>query len=99
MLRLRARLGDQPCNQLLWIRADGAGHQNELDDIEAPFAAFVFGDEGLRFFEPAGDFGLSQSDAPPLTQENSLKEYLSPAVNRFSHALSADGGKRLVRSC
>ena len=40
------------------IKADRPRNLQKLDDIEPPFAPFVFGDVGLRFSEPFGYFSL-----------------------------------------
>ena len=53
--------GHQIPQQLDGISPNSAHDRHELDDIDATFTAFVFGDKGLRPLQPARQLMLGQA--------------------------------------
>lgn len=52
----RAQNPDRVC-------ADGGGNGQKLKDVEPAFTALVFGNEGLRLFQPFGEVDLGEAGA------------------------------------
>jgi hypothetical protein len=58
---------------------------NELDRAQAPFAAFVFRDERLRFVEARGDILLRQAALLTKTTQQIAKLDLARRAQRIAH--------------
>lgn len=59
--RLLADFGRQRFDQPDRVRTKSAHNRNEFNDIQAPLADLVFGNEGLMPLQPPSEFGLCQS--------------------------------------
>ncbi len=59
--RLSADFWRQSFDQPDRVGAKGAHNRNEFNDIQAPLADLVFGNEGLMPLQPLGELGLCQS--------------------------------------
>ena len=58
---------------------------NELDRAQAPFAAFVFGDKGLRLVEPRGDINLRQAALLAKVAQQLAELDLARRAQRVAH--------------
>ena len=67
------------------IEPKGARDVNELDRTQAPFAAFVFGDKGLRFVEACGDVRLRQATLLAKVTQQLAKLDLARRAQRVAH--------------
>jgi hypothetical protein len=52
---------DKLSKQFGWRHIERTGQGDELDDVDAPFPIFVFGDERLRAIEPIGELLLGEA--------------------------------------
>jgi hypothetical protein len=72
---------NQDLQQFIGVRFDGLTNLDKFHDVDTPFAAFVFGDEGLRSTKALG----SATDRAGLVQS-------PPTDSNFAGAV--DGKKR-----
>ena len=76
---------DQIGQQHARIGVQGARDLDKLHHIEAPLAAFVFRDEGLRAAEPLSDLRLGKILRLAQIYEQVLQMLLSRCPERFRH--------------
>jgi hypothetical protein len=95
-----SRALNQDLQQFIGVRFDGLTNLDKFHDVDTPFAAFVFGDEGLRSTKALGELVLCQagSFARPDHQlaERGLRRGMDGLV-KFARTSSHRRG-RLIRS-
>ena len=67
------------------IKAKQGGELQEFDQIQAPLAAFVFGDEGLGPAQQHRQLGLAEARLVAGRDQELAKGVIGPGMNRFSH--------------
>ena len=68
---------DQGCDDVPSMDADSVRHLQELDDVEAPFAALVLGNVRLRPAQSVGQLHLGQASGLPRPDEQVAKARVS----------------------
>jgi hypothetical protein len=97
--RLCRALNQDP-QQFIGVCFNGLTNLDEFDDVDTPFAAFVFGDKRLRSMKALGELVLCQAGSLARRDHQIAKGSLSYGMDRFvefSRTCSHRRG-RLIRS-
>jgi hypothetical protein len=78
------------------VEAKSSRDVNKLDSAQAPFAAFVFSDKGLRFIEARGDVRLRQATLLAKVTQQLAKLDLARRAQRVAHCRKP--GSRMTAS-
>ena len=71
---------------LIGVKADGAGEDNQLDDVDPALAAFKAGNEGLVASEPIRQVFLTKARFDTRVDQRPAECHLSLASDCFRHA-------------
>ena len=84
MVGLRGGFNDP--ENLIGVKADGAGEDNQLDDVDPALAAFKAGNEGLVASEPIRQVFLTKARFDTRVDQRPAECHLSLASDCFRHA-------------
>ena len=84
MVGLRGSFNDR--QNLEWIKANGAGEDDQFDDVDPALATFNARHEGLMAFELCRQLFLTETRLDAGLDESLAKCHLSLASDRFRHA-------------
>jgi hypothetical protein len=81
--------GHEGRHQLEWISAKGAGNGNKFHDIQPAFAALIFGDKRLRFFQAQGEGMLGEPGGLARLDHKLAKDGLVGRMDGFIDTAAA----------
>ena len=84
MVGLRGGFNDP--ENLIGVKADGAGEDNQLDDVDPALAAFKTGNKGLVASEPIRQVFLTKARFDTRVDQRPAECHLSLASDCFRHA-------------
>ena len=86
--------------QFIGVRFDGLTNLDKFHDVDTPFAAFVFGDEGLRSTKALGELVLCQAGGFARPDHQLAESDLSCGMDRFAEFARAGSHRRgrLIRT-
>ena len=91
---------NQSLQQFIGVRFNGLTNLDKFHDVDTPFAAFVFGDEGLRSTKALGELVLCQAGGFARPDHQLAESDLSCGMDRFAEFARAGSHRRgrLIRT-
>jgi hypothetical protein len=104
-VKVRAKVAAMPRvesgpSTIYWGPFDGFTNLDKFHDVDPPFAAFIFGDEGLRSTKALGELVLRQAGGFARPDHQLAESDLSCGMDRFAEFARAGSHRRrrLIRT-